>query len=203
MRVWEAYVPSIHANAKKNANSLAAARRSRTWQSQFAYALSRHCDPCKQSYWSQARNSQENRPFLTASGVGSRSPTWTIAVSWEKALFAPQQMPGTQSQLGGLVGLVGGRWKSDGKIAWVGLELRTEDPEPRTQPLHHTTYIHTYIHMTYSILHYPPLILSCSLTNKYPQFSIELLQMVYRCSSTRQLGKAIKTQPNYHAKTTN
>ncbi len=26
--------------------------------------------------------------------------------------FAPQQIPGTQSQLGGLVGLVGGRWKT-------------------------------------------------------------------------------------------
>ncbi len=31
--------------------------------------------------------------------------------------FAPQQMPGTQSQLGGLVGLVGGRWKIRWKIA--------------------------------------------------------------------------------------
>ncbi len=40
----------------------------------------------KQSSWSLARNLQENRPFLTASGVGTRSPTWTIAVSWEKAL---------------------------------------------------------------------------------------------------------------------
>ncbi len=48
--------------------------------------LSRHCEPCKQSSWSRARNSQENRPFLTASGVGTQSPTWTIAVSWEKAL---------------------------------------------------------------------------------------------------------------------
>ncbi len=42
----------------------------RTWQIQDACALSRHCEPCKQSSWSRARNSQENRPFLTASGVG-------------------------------------------------------------------------------------------------------------------------------------
>ncbi len=55
-----------------------------TWQSQDACALSRYCEPCKQNSWSQARNSQTNRPFLTASGVGIRSPTWTIAVSWEK-----------------------------------------------------------------------------------------------------------------------
>ncbi len=51
-----------------------------TWQSQDACALSRHCEPCKQSSC-RARNSQENRPFLTASGVGTRIPTWTIVVS--------------------------------------------------------------------------------------------------------------------------
>ncbi len=58
----------------------------RTRQSQDACALSRHCESCKQSSWSWARNLQENRPFLTGSGVGTRSPTWTIAVPWEKAL---------------------------------------------------------------------------------------------------------------------
>ncbi len=51
------------------------------------YTLSRHCEPRKQSSWSLARNSQENRPFLTASGVGTQSPTWTIAVSWGKARY--------------------------------------------------------------------------------------------------------------------
>ncbi len=55
-----------------------------TWQTQDACALSRHCEPCKQSSWSQARNSQENRPFLIASGVATQRPTWTIAVSWER-----------------------------------------------------------------------------------------------------------------------
>ncbi len=40
-----------------------------------------HSKPCEQSFWSRARNLQDNRPFLTASGVGTRSPTWTIAVS--------------------------------------------------------------------------------------------------------------------------
>ncbi len=49
-------------------------------------ARSRHCEPWKQNSWSWARNSQENRPFLTVRGVGTRSPTWTIAGSWEKAL---------------------------------------------------------------------------------------------------------------------
>ena len=57
--------------------------------------------------------------------------------------FAPQLMPGTQSQLGGLVGLVGGRWKTRWKIAKMGLELRTSGPEPRTQQLHHTAITHT------------------------------------------------------------
>ncbi len=56
----------------------------------------------------------------------------------EKGLeFAPQQMPGTQSQLGGLAG---GIWKTKWKIARVGLDL---GPEPRTQPHTHT---HTHTH---------------------------------------------------------
>ena len=55
-----------------------------TWQSQDACALSRHCEPCKQSSWSRARNSQENRPFLIARGVGTQPVP--IAVSWEKTL---------------------------------------------------------------------------------------------------------------------
>ena len=38
----------------------------RTWQSQDVCALSRHSELCKQSSWSRARNSQENRSFLTA-----------------------------------------------------------------------------------------------------------------------------------------
>ncbi len=46
-----------------------------TWQSQDACALSRHCEPCKQSSWSRARNWQENRLFLTASGVGTQVPS--------------------------------------------------------------------------------------------------------------------------------
>ena len=36
-----------------------------------------------------------------------------------------------------------------GKLPEWGLELRTSDPEPRTQPLHHiatTTHIHTHSH---------------------------------------------------------
>ncbi len=42
-----------------------------TWQSsQDAYVLNRHCELCKQSSWSLARSSQENRPFFTASGSG-------------------------------------------------------------------------------------------------------------------------------------
>ena len=32
----------------------------------------RHCEPCKQSSWSWARNLQKNRPFLIASGVGTQ-----------------------------------------------------------------------------------------------------------------------------------
>ncbi len=92
----------------------------RTWYSQDTCALRSHSDPCKQSFWSRARNSQESRSFLTASGVGNRSPTWTAAVSWVKVLeFAPQCMPGTLSQLGGLMRLVGGRCKTRCKTIFI------------------------------------------------------------------------------------
>ncbi len=87
-----------------------------TWKSQDACALSRHCEPCKQSSWSQARNSQENRSFLAASRP-EVSPGPLLLHEKKGLEFAPQQMPGPQSQLGGLVG---GRWKTRWKIAWGG-----------------------------------------------------------------------------------
>ena len=78
-------------------------------------------------------------------GLSSQQVVWAPEVPpgpllfMRKGLeFAPQQMPGTQSQLGGLVGLVGGRWKTRWKSCLSGLELGTSGPEPRTQPLHHT-----------------------------------------------------------------
>ena len=112
-----------------------------TWQSQDACALSRHCEPCKKSSWSRARNSQENRLFLTASGVGTRSPTWTIAVSWEKALnLHPSkcQVP-NHSWVDWW-----GWWEADGKIdgnclsgAWTQ-DLRPWAKDTTTTPLSHT-----------------------------------------------------------------
>ncbi len=118
-----------------------------TWQSQVACALSRHCEPYKQSSWSWATNSQENRPFLTASvWCGHPKSHLDHCCFMRKGLeFAPQQMPGTQSQLWW------GWWEADGKphgkVAWVG--LRTSGPLTQghnhytTQPLH--THTHTNI----------------------------------------------------------
>ena len=60
--------------------------------------------------------------------------------------FAPQQVPGTQSQLGGLVGLVGGRWKIRWKMPELGLNSRTSGPDPRTQLLNQHSHTHTHIH---------------------------------------------------------
>ncbi len=54
--------------------------------------------------------------------------------------FAPQQMPGTQSQLSGLVG-----GRGDRELLEWGLNSGTSDPEPRTQPLH-DTHTHTHTH---------------------------------------------------------
>ncbi len=71
--------------------------------------------------------------------VWAPSPTWTHCYFFmRKGLeFTHQKMPVTQSQLGGLEGLVGGRWKTRWKSC----------PEPRTQPLHHTdTHTHTHTH---------------------------------------------------------
>ena len=89
------------------------------------------CLYTKQALWARLELVVE-RPFLIASGVGTRNPTWTFM---RKGLeFAPQQMPSTQSQLGGLVE---GRQKTRWKIAWVRLELkRPQAPEPRTPPTH-------------------------------------------------------------------
>ncbi len=108
---------------------------------------------CKQSSWILAKNLHENRPFLTCKWCGHLKSHLDHYCFIRKGLeFAPQQMPGPQSQLGGLVGLVGSRWKTRWKIARVGLELRTSAPEPRTQSLYHTAtiyYIHTYIIVNY------------------------------------------------------
>ena len=58
-------------NMQKNANSLAATYVvTRTWLSQDACALSRHCEPVQANSWSRARNSQEDWPYLSASGCG-------------------------------------------------------------------------------------------------------------------------------------
>ncbi len=101
-----------------------------TWQSQDACALSRHCELCKQSSWSRLRARQEK-------GLSSQQVVWAPEVPpgphccfMRKGLeFAPQQIPGTQSQLhgwtAGRAGEAGGRQmeRLDGKIARVGIEL--------------------------------------------------------------------------------
>ncbi len=93
-----------------NANSLAAARQS------CACALSRHCESCKQSSWSRAMNSQENRPFLTASGVGTQSPTWTIALN----LHPSKCHVPSHSWVDWW-----GWWEADGKTRWKNCHTHT------------------------------------------------------------------------------
>ncbi len=112
-----------------------------TWQSQDACALSIHCEPCKQSSWSRARNSQENRPFLTASGVGTQVPPGPLLFHEKRPWICTPANAWSPITAGWLVG---GRGKSDGKIAWVGLELG--DLRPRAKDT--TTPPHTYIHLS-------------------------------------------------------
>ncbi len=56
--------------------------------------------------------------------------------------FAPQQMPGTQSQL--WTGRRQRKKKNQMKNSQVGVELRSSGPEPRNQPIHQ--YTHTCTH---------------------------------------------------------
>ena len=97
------------------------------------------------------QNSQENRLLLTASGVGTRSPTWTIAASWEKAL----NLHPSKCQVPNHSWVDWWGWceadgksdgKSDGKLPDLGLNLGTSGPEPRTQQPHHTATTHIQIH---------------------------------------------------------
>ena len=71
--------------------------------------------------------------LLTASGVGTRSPTWTTAVEREGAVIC------THSQLGGVVGVVGGRERRvvNVHLAVVGLELM----------IYICAYMCAYLHM--------------------------------------------------------
>ena len=113
--------------------------------------------------------------LLTASGMGTR----TTAVEREGAVICTpslRQVPILHSQLGGLVGVVGGRGKIMAMVHLqvVGLELMTDGlrgkdtnhlaTRPHTHTRTHTyihthtythTYIHTYVH-TYIHTRIPP-----------------------------------------------
>ncbi len=98
--------------------------------------ICRHYEPCMQSSWSRARNSQENRPFFTASGVGTEVLPGPL-LFYEKRLWncipANARYPIT-------AGWTGGRQMENQmeKFPELGLKIGTSGPEPRTQPLHHT-----------------------------------------------------------------
>ncbi len=111
----------------------------RTWQSEVACALSKHCQPCKQSSWSQELTGEQ--AFSHSKWCGHPKPHLDYGCFMRKGLeFAPQQLPGIQSQLGGLVGLVRGRWKIRWKIARVELELWPWAKNTTTTPhIHHTS----------------------------------------------------------------
>ncbi len=84
---------------------------------------------------------------LTTSGVGTRNPTWTNAVAWEKALnLHPSKC---QVPYPITAGWTGGRQRKKNKMesCQMGLELRTSGPEPRVQPLppHSQTHTSTYV----------------------------------------------------------
>ena len=93
--------------------------------------------------------------LLTASGVGTQSPTWTTAVERKGAVIctpAYARYPFTA----GRTGWGGGRQgKKNGQCSSASGGTRTHDPwimSPMHKPLHHQaplyiyTYTHTYIH---------------------------------------------------------
>ncbi len=93
------------------------------------------------------------KQFTTASGVGTRKSHLDHCCFMRKDLeCAPQLMPGPQLQLGGLVGLVGSRWKTRWKIGRGGgggggglgpQALSQGHNHYTTQP---ATQIHIHIH---------------------------------------------------------
>ncbi len=115
----------------------------RTWQSQDACALSRHCEPCRQSSWSRARNRRTS--------LSSQQVVWAPKVPPGPLLLhgkmpwictpANARYPITAGWTGGA-----GRRQMENEMEncpELGLNSGTSGPEPRTQPLHHT---HTHTH---------------------------------------------------------
>ena len=75
--------------------------------------------------------------LLTASGVGTRSPTWTTAVEWKVAVIctpAYARYPFTAGWTGGGGGRQG---KKNGQSSSASGGTRTHDMSPRPKPLHH------------------------------------------------------------------
>ncbi len=122
----------------------------RTWQSQDACALSRHCEPCKQSSWSRARNSRRTC-------LSSQLVVWVPEVPPGPLLFHEKgsNLHPSKCQVPNH-GWVDwwGWWEADGKTRWKNCQSgawnsRTSGPEPRTQSLHltaTTTHTHTHTH---------------------------------------------------------
>ncbi len=146
----------IHTHAKmQNANYLATA-------SGHAHLAEPGCLCTKQALWVvQAKFleelSQEHKPVLTASDVGTRSPTWTIAVSWEEALnLQPSKCQVPNHSWVDWWGWWEAGGKQDGKLPECGAWTQDPRPEPRTQPLHHT-HIHTHTHTPWTLKESHPL----------------------------------------------
>ena len=90
--------------------------------------------------------------LLIASGVGTRSPTWTTAVECKGAVICTPAYPRYPFTAGWTGGGGGRQGKKNGQCSSASGGTRTHDPwimSPRPKPLHHQPpppYIqHTYI----------------------------------------------------------
>ena len=113
------------------------------WQCQVACALSRHYEAVVANPWSQANNSWL---ILSASSVGTRSPTWATVLVHENSQLictpANCQVP--------ILSWVGIRWRftTERKKTWTP-NLSIESPEciPLSHQNTHTpTHTHTHTH---------------------------------------------------------
>ncbi len=121
----------------------------RTWQSQDVCALSRHCEPCKQSSWSRAKGLTGEQAFPHSKWCGHPKSHWTIAVLCEKALnLHPSKCQVPNHSWVDWWGWWEADGKSDGKLPELGLNsgpLTQGHNHYTTQPPH--THTHTHKHV--------------------------------------------------------
>ncbi len=126
-----------------------------TWRSQDDCALSRHCEPCKQSSWSRASKLAGEQASPHSKWYGHPKSHLDHCCCMRKRPWICTPSNARYPITAGWTG--GADRRQMEKMPELGLNFRTSGPEPRTQPLHYTdthtcTHTHTHTH-TYTHTH--------------------------------------------------